>query len=964
LYISSVQIIVLQNTLKLLISVLFCSWLAGSAPSCLAQAWEGLLSEADSAMAKVHYEHAQNLLMQALSLTEAANGPDDQSVATILNTLGKCYIFRGMYTEAESVVSRALDIRERKYSTAELEIGKCVNNLAIVFKNTGRIPQAETLYRRAIEIRERMLGPDHPELAVSLNNLANLLISAARYAEVEPLYQRALEIMEKAHGEDHPDVAKAFNNLAVLYHVEGRYRDAEPLYQRALEINRKIYGDDHPDVAQSLNNLAYLYHDQREYSKAEPLYRQALDMGVRVQGSNHPKVASTLSNLARLYTDEDRYAEAEPLARRAIEIGEQSMKDNLEVAEFRDRLGDILQLQGRFDEAQAAYEEALATVEKVAGKEHPKAALVLHGMAALAQRRNHLDQAIELQKRAYLVRRKNFSDGFGVLSERSSLDYSQFLQTEASNYLSLLLAAPDGDNTYREEIAKVVFSTKGLVTDGSFVRSRFYSTMAMLNDSLTEARNVLSKLYVEGADPARPWALQTDIARAAQRKEKFEADLARSGTEFRSEKIITQVDPQQVAAHLTPGTGLVEFMRYERSTGLNSREPRFLAVVVKSNGRTFACDLGSEAEIDSAVGRYRRHMADVQSLGMDDYRSISSELFRLVWQPFEMQVTGLGAVLISPDDALNLISFAAIRAPDGQYLIERHPIHYLSSGRDLVREIASVTRGKGLLAFGDPDYDATVASRAGRAVSGSVASAIATLVPGLHRSGTSGCRALRDMQVGRLPATRAEVDGVVRQWNSTTPEPVQEFFGAQATEDAFKKYSHGARVVHLATHGYYISSACNPEKSSSGYVGESPLLQSGLFFAGANLKGTGAAEAGMQDGILTAEEVAGMNLGGTELVVLSACETGLGEVKSGEGVFGLRRAFQMAGARTVISALWPVDDKSTAELMGNLFPSHDANLYDAMRNSALHTIQARRAAGESDHPFYWGAFIATGDWKN
>ncbi len=943
---------------------LFFGALLGIVAPCFSVTWQDLVAQSDSAMSDLRYEDSQSLLKQALEMAEAENGVDDQSVATILIDVGLCYYYRGMYADTEAAWKRALDIRERKYSSGALEIGLCVGNLAVLYKNTGRYVEAEALFRKAIDIREKMLGQEHPDLAAALNNLANLLLLAARYAEAEPLYQQALYIMEAAKGQDDPMVASALNNLAALYHVQGRYQDAEPLYLRALETNRAAYGEDHPDVIQSVKNLAELYHDRGEYAKAEPLYGQALEIGERVMGQDHPRVAATLSELARLYSDQGRYVDAEPLVRRAIKIGESSVKaDNIEVAGYRKTLGDVLQLQGRLDDALAAYDAAFSNIEKSAGKEHNVAAEILHGKAMLAFARQNIDQAIELQKQAYVIRRKNFSEGFGVLAERSALDYSKFLQAEASNYLSFLLAAPNGENTYREEIARVVFSTKGLVTDGIFVRHKSVSAIAALVDSLNQARTELSKLYVEGPDPARSWAYQMDVSRATERKEKFEQALARSGTEFRGENIITQVAVQQVSADLPDGTSLVEFMRYERSTDLTGGEARYLAVVVKSNGRAFAADLGSVAEIDSAITEYRRHMADVRSLNIEEYRAVSSKLYRLIWQPFESQLTGLSAVFLSPDDALCLVSFGGLNAPDGQYLIEKYPIHYISSGRDLVRAPVTTATGKGLLAMGDPDYDASVAARTGKTLSGTIASAISSFMPSLSRGNTSGCMTLRDMQLGPLPETRSEVNSVVERWHASTTEPTQEFLGPLATEDAFKLHCSGARVLHLATHGYYISGSCTPETAGPGFVGESPLLQSGLFFAGANLKGSGAAEAGLQDGILTAEEVAAMNLAGVNLVVLSACETGLGEVRKGEGVFGLRRAFQMAGARTVISALWPVDDKSTADLMGNLFASGDEDLYAAMRNSVLRTLKSRRAKGESDHPFFWGAFIATGGWK-
>lgn len=951
-----------MNSTTLVIIILLAA-LVGATP-VLAEGWEALLARGDSAIAVGKYVESLGPLTEALAGVEAATAPDDPAVAAVLYSLGKGYFFTGRYAEAEPLWKRALEIRERRYGPNSPDVAKCLNSLAALSKSTGRYAEAEKLFVRCIDVTEQTLGPQSLHLAKSINNLANLMLLQARYGEAERLYQQALGIVEQSQGEDSPEVAWALNNLAALYHLEGRYDDEEPLYRRALELTRNAFGPDHPDVAQQLNNLGYLYHDLGQYAQAEPLYLQSLEIGERVLGPTHDKVAAWKRNLARLYMNEGRYGEAEPLVRKAIEVGEERLGvNNPQVAEFRKTLGDILLLVGRLDEASAVYDQALASSEAAGAKDHPKTAEILYSMNMLATVRGTLETARAYEQRAYLIRRKNFSDDFGSMGERAALDYSRFLQEEASHYLTVLLDQPAGDEANREEIARVVFSTKGLVTDAIFVRHKSLSAIAALMDSLNEARLALSKLYVEGPDPARPWAHQTAIAKATQRKEKFEAELARGSTEFKGEKLITQIDAGRIAAHLPFGTALVEYMRYDHTTGLNTSVPRYLAVVVKSNGRSAAYALGDAAVIDSAVARYRRHLADVKSLNLDEYLALSYDLYSLIWQPFETQVAGMGALFVSPDAALSLVSFSGLRTGDADYLIEHAPLHYVSSGRDMVREPTVPATSAGLLAIGDPDYDATAATRSGAAPGSPLSSLTEGIIGSLTRGSTSSCRTLRDMLVGRLPATRSEISEVVSQWKQTSSEAATTLLDAQATEDAFKKQCHGMRVLHLATHGYYISNECRPDQSSSGFAGESPLLQSGLFFAGANLKGQGAADAKVEDGTLTAEEVAGLNLNGTDLVVLSACETGLGEVRAGEGVFGLRRAFQMAGANTVISALWPVDDKSTAELMGALFAAHEQNLYDAMRQAELKTIQSRRAAGKSDHPYFWAGFVATGDWQ-
>ncbi|MGB2804432.1 MAG: CHAT domain-containing protein, partial [Candidatus Zixiibacteriota bacterium] len=325
-------------------------------------------------------------------------------------------------------------------------------------------------------------------------------------------------------------------------------------------------------------------------------------------------------------------------------------------------------------------------------------------------------------------------------------------------------------------------------------------------------------------------------------------------------------------------------------------------------------------------------------------------------------------VFIAPDAALNLVSFAGLTDGANKYLIERYPIQYLSSGRDLIRLKELVESGEGLFALGDPDFDASASVRLSSETALTQAEQMDTAVYAL-RNIRSGCDALHEITVLRLPGTRKEVERISEVWEKKSREPCHAFFGPEASEDNFKRSAPGNKVIHLATHGYYAESDCRPElpKSrlgmSEGFVGENPLLLSGLFLAGANLHGEGADSLGVEDGILTAEEVTGMDLEGTRWVVLSACESGLGEVKAGEGVYGLRRAFQMAGARTVISALWPVSDKTTAEMMSYLYGFEENNLALAMQSLSKKKLEELRKRNQPDHPYLWAPFIALGDWR-
>jgi CHAT domain-containing protein len=264
--------------------------------------------------------------------------------------------------------------------------------------------------------------------------------------------------------------------------------------------------------------------------------------------------------------------------------------------------------------------------------------------------------------------------------------------------------------------------------------------------------------------------------------------------------------------------------------------------------------------------------------------------------------------------------------------------------------------------MGDPDYDA---------LSGFTPQKDSDDAPRAEqllamRDIRGDCMSLSELEVDRLPGTRREVETAAQTWEAATGEAAELLLDAQASEYAFKEKAPGKRIIHLATHGYFLGDGCDPDSAASGREGTSasnPLLMSGLLLAGANSCCSTNLDLGGEDGVLTAYEVSAMNLKGLEAVVLSACETGLGRVREGEGVYGLRRAFQMAGARTVVSALWPVSDEATARLMQHLYGETETPKADLFREIQLGNIESLREQGLSDHPFTWAPFIALGDWE-
>ena len=927
------------------------------------------------------FDEAEPLFERALATIQRIYGTDHADVAVALSNLAFLYQAQGRYAEAEPLYRQAVAMGERASGAEHLKLAPPLNNLAGLCSRLGKYDEAEELYERVLTINENALGPMHPRVAVDLNNRAALYDAQGKYAEALPLYERALAINEMALGPDHQSVAVTLQNLAVLCSRLGKHVEAERYYKRALLIHEKALGPEHPRVALTLNSLASLYSKLGEFAEAEQLHKRALAISEKALGPEHPLVATILSNLGDFQKRQDRFAEAEALYRRALDVHQRAYgHEHPDVAISLERLAKLYRNQARYNEAEPLFQQALDIREKIYGCEHPYVAETLESMSLLYRIQNNELDAERMAARAFHIRHTDFAKNGGVLVERDALEYSSEMTRSAHLFLSCSAggAMPRAVDARRD--VDIVLLSKGQVSDGMFERQRVLmketdSVTVATAESLRLAKFQLSQLFVKG--PGKDIdEYRGKLDSLTKLADELEADLLRHSTSFRKHQSYKDVNSERISSMLSGNSVLVEYLKYNYyQLQPDSTIPRYLAIVVTPKAEPEIIDLGDASNIEPLVDQYRRHMLEISIPGRsptagdtEDYKKISQGLYARIWKQVEQRMVGCKQVLISPDGALSLLSFPSLVDGEERYLIEKYAIHHLSAGRDIIRLNDRTESGSGLFAIGDPDYDATALAR----LSIPEKAPVDYLAePNYYsvRNVRSGCGELKDMTVTPLPFTRSEVDSVAAGWKTSSDEPVAVYFGSDASEEKMKAEAPGNRVIHLATHGYYLESACQPDIPGQGpdsdtvFAGENPLLLSGLFFAGANLHGEGADSVGAEDGILTAYEVSAMDLEGTEIVVLSACETGLGQVKEGEGIYGLRRAFQIAGVRTVVCALWSVSDRATAEMIGQLYQREDLSIPDRMRELQLDKIADLRSHNKSDHPYTWGAFIALGDWR-
>jgi tetratricopeptide (TPR) repeat protein len=922
-----------------------------------------------------NYQKAEPLHQRSLAIREKVLGLEHPNVATSLNNLAELYRDMGNYQKAEPLYQRSLAISEKVLGLEHPDVARSLNNLAELYRDMGNYQKAEPLYQRSLAISEKVLGLEHPNVATSLNNLAALYRAQGNYQKAEPLYQRSLAIREKVLGLEHPDVALSLNNLALLYHHMGNYQKAEPLYQRSLAIWEKVLGLEHPDVALSLNNLAELYRNMGNYQKAEPLYQRSLAILEKVLGLEHPDVATSLNNLAELYRNMGNYQKAEPLYQRSLAIQEKELGlEHPDVATSLNNLAKLYQDMGNYQKAEPLYQRSLAIREKALGLEHSDVAQSLNNLALLYQAQGDIARALEFLNRGTNIEEGNLALIFTIGSEAQKSAYIATLSVTTDFTVSLhVQAAPNNSQATRLALTTIL-QRKGRVLDAltdslQTLRQNLKPEDQTLLDKLATTRSQLSALIFKQVDYKQSDQYRQQVGTLKAQADELEATLSRRSAEFRTKS--QPVTLEAVQPLIPVDAALVELVLYKpfnpkaTKPGETWGSPRYVAYVLHSQGEAKWVDLGEAQTINKAVTDFRKALQSDSS----DIQPVARALDEKLMQPIRKLLGNTRNVLLSPDSQLNLIPFAALVDENNRYLVENYSINYLSSGRDLLRlQNHAQSRSESVI-VANPDYDkpgdpASVAIiRRGEPSQIAAAQPVNLSTKPAPTRGVFDSDRTQQIEFSPLANTAAEAKAI-----SPMLPGAMLLTGSMATENAIKQL-FAPNILHIATHGFFLQDV--PEVAPPDFSGtilsgtrsatpnirptENPLLRSGLALAGANPR-----QSGSEDGILTALEAAGLNLSGTKLVVLSACKTGLGDITNGEGVYGLRRAFAIAGAESQLMSLWAVNDYKTNKLMVDYYQRLKNNVgrSEALRQTQLDMLQNP----ESQHPYYWAAFIPSGDW--
>jgi len=856
-----------------------------------------LRTEAVSLYDGGRFEDATARLRRALEIVEGVKGPEDFVAARIVWALATCVLDQRNFAMAEPLFQRAVKTLERERGKEDPVTVFAVKGLGTLYEETGQRVKAERALQASLDSLEKTLGPNHPSVAGTLMVLGLVRHAAADIQQAEAYDRRALAILEASSSTDTLIYADLVNNLGILNLDKGDYAKADDLLRRALVLGERLYGVDSKWAATTFNNLGIIARQRKEYDKAEAYYLRALAIHEAALGPDHPDVAMALNNLAIVYSNKGDTA-------RALET------------HFR----------------------ALKIWELAAGPYAAPTLISLGNIARTYARIGDIPNAIAFQQRADAVLEKQLFLNIAIGSERQKLAFTTGMSERTDRTISLNLDLAPQSMEATRLAALVILQRKGRVLDAmtdtlAAVRERTSSPADReLLDQLKATTARLAARALNASQPAGDAGPQQTLKDLEAKEEQLESAISDHNLEFRA--VSREVTVEAVQSAIPPGSVLLEFAVYRpfdpnAATNSEAYGPRrYAAYVIGSTGEPRGVDLGPTAPLDAAIDSLRQALRDPRRA---DVSTLSRAVDARLLEPLRAPIGNATRLLVSPDGALNLIPFEALVDGRGKFAVERYAISYLTSGRDLLRMQVRGADGGGPIVFANPAFGVPSSPTGPEAPRSGSASA-------QRRSVTSGPE-LSGLYFAPIAGTGEEARAIRALFPDATL-----FTRGEASKAALAHVA-APRLLHIATHGFFLQ--------PSGTAASNPLLRSGLALAGANMdKGSS---------VLTALEAANLNLWGTELVTLSACDTGVGEVRNGEGVYGLRRSFFLAGAETLVMSLWPVSDYVTRQVMTAYYTGLKAGQGrgDSLRRAQL----AMLARPDRRHPFYWASFIQAGDWR-
>ena len=926
---------------------------------------------------------AEELSRRSLLLFRESQGEGHPDYAIVLFNLGSILVKTGRSMEGVALLEEALEAGRKSLPPDDPQLISFTLSLAKAYASVGKSNAARHLFEQLSAKLRRGEASLRPRVVADLLDAASFFQEFGSYAEAEGIY---LFVARFFQARTDPLSTSAYlrsqADLAALYLRLGRTLQSKEVSVQALEMLTSSGGQNSLEFASVLNNMAEAFRAEARYDRAIEYYTMSLGIRLKTLGNNHPQVATVLNNIGLAYLGAGQHFQSESMLLRALQIDKDAKGNHSpEYAIDLHNLGQLYAATGREEDAVQMLQESLRILSSALGDSNPTVSEWSYDLASLHIAGGRLGPAIALLEAALLIDDRLLGQAFSVSSEHERMKYLRRVERSYQLYLALACFGPEEIRPSTTVVFEAVMRRKGLLFESSFVLRDYaepgnrpdfqtsiqswlgdkypgirerYERLVLLNSQI--ARSVLEGHGRDGSEAH--FARLLEWARA---KEELETQLARSVPGMDFSATFRQIKVGDLAARLPSDAVLIEVVRIRTELLTAQRghdaarlpSERYVAFLLKPSEQVALelFDLGEAGALDRLIRNFLNCVSARPALEPLEVTAAGEAVRDAAFDAVAQKLLGSTDIFLAPDGEFCLLPFESLPGPSGGHLIDSYRFNYLSCGRDLLRfgRVPSRVCGPAVVAA-DPAFN--LSSPTTHPSEEDVQS---------RRSGDLD----RGMRFRPLKNTRQEGKSVASMLG------VEPWLGPDVVEGRLKKVE-SPWILHIATHGFFLGN--QPERKGaasaqgelvlddgdrlSGLGMENPMLRSGLALAGANVwLAGGVVPVEAEDGLLTAEDVSSLRLSATELVVLSACETGLGDVRAGEGVFGLRRAFGLAGARSLVMSLWKVPDAETKELM--------LEFYRLLLAGAGVAAALRRAqlAMKAIHPaaYYWGAFICQGE---
>jgi CHAT domain-containing protein/Tfp pilus assembly protein PilF len=890
------------------------------------------------------YAKAETMAADLLTNDKRVYGINTEAYVSTVQSVADIYTQLDKFAEAENLLLQTLG-EQNKNSILAAAVHSELGGLYTV---NGQFQKATRHLNDALTILERQSEPNSRFTLTTTVNLGILYMTQGKFAEAEEAFDFVLANMS----EDEPSYYNVLNNQALVYQSLGQLDRSEKIFKTIREADSVYIGDNHPDFAITLSNLGLVFSDEGKYKQAETVLLKAIEIQKANDEAETALFASKLNNLAKIYRLDGQSQKSIPLHEQALTIFKKTLgEESPEFATTSFNLGMSYWQTGQSDLAIKYLRSASNIRNAKLGKKHPKSAESFQKIAEFQWEKKQLREAQQTFGEAFGSYYFQINSLFPVLTEEEkSKFYYNNIKPSFEKFNSFALTAKETNPAILGDVYDHHINTKAAIMYATervkeSVRKSNDTTLIRLFDRWQAQKEMIAKLYSQNQSPSRIDSLQ-------QSAELLEKELTRRSSVFTKQLNRKTISWKDIQKALKPNEAAVEVVRFKNYSPEHGGAFKneiiygFLIVTPKTKNNPDLIVLNNGIELE---GKFLSFYRNNIQFTLDDNRSYKNYFESLAKYLSNQKIK---KIYLSRDGVYNQININTVKNTETQkFLLDEFEVTLVTNTKELLEKRTTKSNSQSSLLIGFPKFNLNSASEEKKEATTRAVTRGGNLSRGLRGNLLRQMRG--DAGIAVLPGTEIEIDQIAKI--SKNPEVFKEDL---ASEGLIKQVI-SPMVLHIATHGYFLEDddETTAMDKTLAYV-PSPLLKSGLLLAGSeNFLRTGVPVNDVgDDGILTAYEAMNLNLENTELVVLSACETGLGVVKNGEGVYGLQRAFKMAGAQSMIMSLWSVDDAATQQLMSLFYEERQraSDPHTAFRNAQ------QKLKKNFPHPFYWGAFVMVG----